>query len=105
MFHSVSLLSQAPLARGSCALPSVFFFFVKAHHIRESALALQDGKFLAKLSAGDIPLCLASLYKKTKPQDDHNQDDDDKINQSIRHTLKMQEWMKVWLQFSNLQIL
>ena len=25
MFHSVSLLSQAPLARGSCALPSVLF--------------------------------------------------------------------------------
>ena len=26
MFHSVSLLSQAPLARGSRALPSVLFF-------------------------------------------------------------------------------
>ena len=25
MFHSVGLLSQAPLARGSCALPSVLF--------------------------------------------------------------------------------
>ena len=25
MFHSVSLLSQAPLARRSCALPSVLF--------------------------------------------------------------------------------
>ena len=28
MFHSVSLLSQAPLARGSRALPSVLFVVV-----------------------------------------------------------------------------
>ena len=27
MFHSVSLLNQAPLARGSCALPSVLLYF------------------------------------------------------------------------------
>ena len=42
--------------------------------VRKSALALQDGKLLAKLSAGDMmaqdakyhPLCLASLYKRAK---------------------------------------
>ena len=28
MFHSVSLLSQAPLARGSCALPSVLYIYL-----------------------------------------------------------------------------
>ena len=28
MFHSVSLLSQAPLACGSCALPSVLYYQV-----------------------------------------------------------------------------
>ena len=28
MFHSVSLLSQAPLALGSCALLSVLFIYV-----------------------------------------------------------------------------
>ena len=28
MFHSVCLLSQAPLVRGSCALPSVLFTVV-----------------------------------------------------------------------------
>ena len=52
------------------------------NHVRQSALALQDGKLLAKLSAGDMmaqeakyhPLCLTSLYK---------QDDDDKINHGI----------------------
>lgn len=61
-------------------------------HVRQCAVALQDGKLLAKLSAGDMiaqeakyhPLCLASLYKKAKlkPQDDPNQDDD-KINHGI----------------------
>ncbi len=63
--------------------------------VRQSALDLQDGKLLAKLSAGDMmaqeakyhPFCLASLYKKAKSQDDHKQDDDDKINHSIAELL------------------
>lgn len=58
------------------------------NRVRKSALALQDGKLLAKLSAGDMiaqdakyhPLCLASLYKRAKSLDDSKQDDNDKIN-------------------------
>ena len=56
--------------------------------VRTSALALHDGKLLAKLSAGDMmaqdakyhPLCLASLYKRAKSLDNFKQDDSDKIN-------------------------
>ena len=56
--------------------------------VRKSALALQDGKLLAKLSAGDMmaqdakyhPLCLASLYKRAKSLDDPKEDESDKIN-------------------------
>lgn len=56
--------------------------------VRKSALALQDGKLLAKLNAGDMmaqdakyhPLCLASIYKRAKSLDDPKQDDSDKIN-------------------------
>lgn len=58
------------------------------HCVRKSALALQDGKLLAKLSAGDMmaqdakyhPLCLASFYKRAKSLDDCKEDDSDKIN-------------------------
>ena len=58
------------------------------NRVRTSTLALQDGKLLAKLSAGDMmaqdakyhPLCLASLYKRAKSLDDFKQDDSDKIN-------------------------
>jgi hypothetical protein len=58
------------------------------HRVRKSALALQDGKLLAKLSAGDMmaqdakyhPLCLASLYKRAKSLDDSKQDNSDQIN-------------------------
>ena len=58
------------------------------NRVRKSALALQDGKLLAKLSAGDMmtqdakyhPLHLASLYMRAKSLDDFKQDDSDKIN-------------------------
>ena len=62
------------------------------NRVRQSAIALQDGKLLAKLSAGDLmaqeakyhPSCLASLYKRAKAQDDsYHQDYGNKINYSI----------------------
>ena len=62
------------------------------NRVRQSAIALQDGKLLAKVSAGDLmaqeakyhPSCLASLYKRAKAQDDsYHQDYGNKINYSI----------------------
>lgn len=65
--------------------------FMLDKHVRQAALALQDGKLLAKLSAGDLmaqeakyhPVCLASLYKKAKSHEEPRHDDTDKIHHSI----------------------
>ena len=48
MFHSVSLLSQAPLARGSCALPSVLFNEAFAHFLMEEWKKPQYGPILVR---------------------------------------------------------
>ncbi len=63
--------------------------------VQKCALALQDGKLLAKLSAGDMtaqdakyhPLCLASLYKRAKSLDESKQDDSDRINQRVTNVM------------------
>ena len=48
MFHSVSLLSQVPLARGSCAIPSVLL---------EKHLAVPPSPFLFTIRECGITLC------------------------------------------------
>ena len=54
MFHSVSLFSQALLASGSCALPSVsLFMYTKVDRV---GLANQAGKLTYKLAATSCSL-------------------------------------------------
>ena len=55
MFHSVSLPSQAPLARGSCALPSVLYYIVLDTLI--SNLSLPDYIWVDQSSPSCIRLC------------------------------------------------
>ena len=59
MFHSVSLLSQAPLARGSRALPSVLLKEVSESALTPSLSVLlhaQDGRIEVKKAAGNLSL-------------------------------------------------
>ena len=44
MFHSVRLLSQAPLARGSCALPSVLFSI--EYSVKYCVAGISEERFL-----------------------------------------------------------
>ena len=60
MLHSVSLLSQAPLARGSCALPSVLFsIFYTNINLYIFFYVVEIGDFII-----DTPECL--LFKFTR---------------------------------------
>ena len=59
MFHSVSLLSQAPLARGSCALPSVLL--VHAVKLKPIIKAQISGKLV---TSGISDVATASVHSE-----------------------------------------
>ena len=80
MFHSVNLLSQAPIARGSCALPSVLFnkhlveilvIILRLAHCTSSAMLLIIIAFLyghkTVCVEGEVHVELLFFFKVTSP--------------------------------------
>ena len=67
MFHSLRLLSQAPLARGSCALPSVLFHYSSSTDT--GAYNNSDLVSSGPSNSCDLPELCLSYGETTEPSD------------------------------------